>query len=79
MIISNRTTQLNCSVQFKEQLYCPSKKQPEPIERHLKILLETRQITEAVDFLETKGIRKSTAEPIFSPLSITSEFQEVAA
>ena len=74
----NNTT-LDGLVQLRKQLCCQKVKRAEPQERHLKTLLEKGQLTEAIHFLETKGIRRESALKIFSRLSHNSEDREVAA
>ncbi len=78
MFIHNYNTELYCPVQLRERLYCPSKKQPEPKERYLKILLETRQLSEAIDFLEKQGVRRESTVKIFKKLQNTSKVGGVA-
>lgn len=78
MITNNYNTELYYLVQLKERLYCPSKKQPETKERYLKILLETRQLSEAIDFLEKQGVRRESTVEIFKKLPNTSKVGGVA-
>ena len=59
-------------------LYCSPTEQPEPKERYLKILLETRQLSEAIDFLEKQGVRRESTVKIFKKLQNTSKVGGVA-
>ena len=68
-------TKIELSIASEQIFRCPESEQRFNRDKHLRLLLKRDELTEAVDFLERKGIRQESSLKIFNRLRLnhTSE------